>query len=57
MNTYAADARGARGVLHIHSAPTALCPHVEWAVASLVDTRVDFDWAQQPAAPERAAQS
>ncbi|HEX2893417.1 MAG TPA: DUF3145 family protein, partial [Marmoricola sp.] len=21
-----------RGVLYIHSAPSALCPHVEWAV-------------------------
>ncbi|WP_147107491.1 DUF3145 domain-containing protein [Nesterenkonia populi] len=51
MNTYAAEARGARGVLHIHSAPSALCPHVEWAVASVVDARVDFDWTSQPAAP------
>ncbi|HET7139320.1 MAG TPA: DUF3145 family protein, partial [Arthrobacter sp.] len=21
-----------RGVLFVHSAPTALCPHVEWAI-------------------------
>ncbi len=34
----------ARGVLHIHSAPAALCPHIEWAVSSVVDARVDFDW-------------
>ncbi|MDR3031916.1 MAG: DUF3145 domain-containing protein, partial [Kitasatospora sp.] len=25
-----------RGVLYIHSAPRALCPHVEWAVAVLL---------------------
>lgn len=41
----------ARGVLHIHSAPAALCPHVEWAVASVVDARVGFSWTPQPAAP------
>ncbi|HSN36632.1 MAG TPA: DUF3145 family protein, partial [Arthrobacter sp.] len=23
-----------RGVLFVHSAPTALCPHVEWAIGS-----------------------
>ncbi|HIX00623.1 MAG TPA: DUF3145 domain-containing protein, partial [Candidatus Nesterenkonia stercoripullorum] len=38
----------ARGVLHIHSAPAALCPHVEWAVSSVVDSRVDFTWLPQP---------
>jgi hypothetical protein len=41
----------ARGVLHIHSAPAALCPHVEWAVSSVVDSRVDFTWLPQPACP------
>ncbi|WP_022872281.1 DUF3145 domain-containing protein [Nesterenkonia alba] len=41
----------ARGAVHIHSAPAALCPHVEWAVASVVDARVDFAWTPQPAAP------
>lgn len=41
----------ARGVLHIHSAPAALCPHVEWAVSSAVDSRVEFTWQPQPAAP------
>src|SRR5215218_7956369 len=24
-----------RGVLHVHSAPSALCPHVEWAVGGI----------------------
>src|SRR4051812_15778923 len=40
-----------RGVLFIHSAPTALCPHVEWAIGSVVDKRTDLEWTPQPAAP------
>ncbi|MGH3424385.1 MAG: DUF3145 family protein, partial [Nocardioidaceae bacterium] len=24
-----------RGVVYVHSAPSALCPHVEWAVAGV----------------------
>ena len=39
-----------RGVLFIHSAPTALCPHVEWAIGSVVDKRTDLEWTPQPAA-------
>ncbi len=33
-----------RGVLYIHSAPRALCPHVEWAVAGVLGVRVSLDW-------------
>jgi Protein of unknown function (DUF3145) len=40
-----------RGVLYIHSAPRALCPHVEWAVAGVLGVRVSLDWTRQPAAP------
>lgn len=40
-----------RGVLFVHSAPTALCPHVEWAIGSVVDKRTDLEWTPQPAAP------
>ena len=40
-----------RGVLYIHSAPRALCPHVEWAVAGVLGVRVSLDWIRQPAAP------
>ncbi|MFD7708180.1 DUF3145 domain-containing protein [Streptomyces sp. NPDC059785] len=40
-----------RGVLYVHSAPRALCPHVEWAVAGVLGTRVNLDWIRQPAAP------
>ena len=40
-----------RGLLFVHSAPTALCPHVEWAVGAVVDKRTDLEWTPQPAAP------
>ncbi|MGY4904879.1 DUF3145 domain-containing protein [Streptomyces sp. 900116325] len=40
-----------RGVLYVHSAPRALCPHVEWAVAGVLGARVELDWIRQPAAP------
>ncbi|MFY1676745.1 MULTISPECIES: DUF3145 domain-containing protein [unclassified Streptomyces] len=40
-----------RGVLYVHSAPRALCPHVEWAVAGVLGTRASLDWTGQPAAP------
>lgn len=40
-----------RGVLYVHSAPRALCPHVEWAVAGVLGTRVNLDWIRQPASP------
>ncbi|GGY84662.1 DUF3145 domain-containing protein [Streptomyces nitrosporeus] len=40
-----------RGVLYVHSAPRALCPHVEWAVAGVLGVRVQLDWVRQPAAP------
>jgi hypothetical protein len=35
----------------VHSAPRALCPHVEWAVAGVLGARVNLDWIRQPAAP------
>jgi uncharacterized protein DUF3145 len=40
-----------RGVLQVHSAPPALCPHIEWAVAGVVGVAVDLAWVNQPAAP------
>lgn len=40
-----------RGVLYVHSAPRALCPHVEWAVAGVLGVRVSLDWVRQPASP------
>jgi hypothetical protein len=40
-----------RGVLYVHSAPPALCPHIEWAVAGALSTPVSLPWVSQPAAP------
>jgi hypothetical protein len=40
-----------RGVLHVHSAPPALCPHIEWAVAGVLGVPVNLPWVDQPAAP------
>jgi Protein of unknown function (DUF3145) len=39
------------GVLQVHSAPPALCPHIEWAVAGAVGEAVSMPWVSQPAAP------
>ncbi len=41
-----------RGVLFVHSAPSALCPHIEWAAAGVLGVPVRFEWTPQPA--ERA---
>ncbi|QYF74803.1 DUF3145 domain-containing protein [Cryobacterium sp. PAMC25264] len=41
----------ARGVLYVHSAPRALCPHVEWAASRALDEAVSFDWSAQPVLP------
>jgi Protein of unknown function (DUF3145) len=38
----------ARGVLYVHSAPRALCPHVEWAAGRALNRAVNFQWAPQP---------
>jgi len=40
-----------RGVLQVHSAPPALCPHVEWAVAGALGVPVSLPWVNQAAAP------
>lgn len=41
------------GVLQILSAPSPLCPHVEWAIGGVFGAPVSLDWRPQPA--ERAA--
>lgn len=43
-------AHGTRGVLYIHSAPSALCPHIEWAVSGVLGVPIDLSWTPQPAA-------
>lgn len=37
-----------RGVVWIHSTPSALCPHVEWALGGVLGMPVRLDWTQQP---------
>ena len=39
-----------RGVVFIHSTPTALCPHIAWALEGVLDARVNLDWTSQPLA-------
>lgn len=39
-----------RGVLYVHSAPSALCPHVEWAAGGVFGLPVNLSWIPQPAA-------
>ena len=29
-----------RGVVFIHGAPTALCPHIVWAIEAVLDQRI-----------------
>lgn len=38
-----------RGVVWIHSAPSALCPHVEWALGGVLGMPTRLDWTPQPA--------
>ena len=37
-----------RGVVFVHSSPTALCPHIGWALESVLDQSVRLDWTPQP---------
>ena len=37
------------GVLFVHAAPSALCPHVEWAAGGVLGVPVDLSWTPQPA--------
>ena len=38
-----------RGVLFVHSAPSALCPHIEWAAGGALGNAVSLEWTPQPA--------
>ena len=40
---------GTRGILFVHSAPSALCPHIEWAVGGVLGAPVSLDWTPQQA--------
>ena len=40
------------GVVFIHSAPAALCPHIAWALESVLGEPVALEWARQPRGPK-----
>ena len=40
-----------RGVVFIHSTPTALCPHITWALESVQDQGVPIHSTEQPLGP------
>lgn len=40
-----------RGVVYIHATPKALCAHIQWALESVLGSRVSLDWRDQPAGP------
>jgi len=37
-----------RGVLFVHSSPSALCSHVEWAAEGVLGVGVSLEWTPQP---------
>lgn len=39
-----------RGVVFIHATPTALCPHIGWALEAALGSAVRLDWTKQPVA-------
>lgn len=51
MTTRTAAPGRTRGVIYVHSAPSALCPHIEWAVGGVLGVPAEFCWSPQPAQP------
>lgn len=49
MTTRATTQATTRGVLYVHSAPSALCPHIEWALGGVIGAAVQLEWTPQPA--------
>ena len=49
MTALTASRTATRGVLYVHSAPSALCPHIEWAVGGVLGVAVNMTWIPQPA--------
>jgi len=47
----AAPATTTRGVVFVHACPSAVAPHVEWALAEVLARPVTLTWSPQPAAP------
>jgi hypothetical protein len=44
-------AAGTRGVLFVHACPRAFSPHVEWAIAAVLQREVSLTWSPQPVLP------
>lgn len=40
-----------RGVVFVHSTPTAVRPHIEWALDAVLDVPARLEWIAQPIAP------
>jgi hypothetical protein len=49
VTTRTATRATTRGVLYVHSAPSALCPHIEWAAGGVLGSAVNLDWTPQGA--------
>ncbi|MDN5892526.1 MAG: DUF3145 domain-containing protein [Nocardioides sp.] len=47
--TRPATSVGTRGLLFVHSSPSALCPHIEWAIGGVLGVAVNMDWTPQAA--------
>jgi hypothetical protein len=43
--------RLATGTVYVHSSPSAVCPHVEWAISGALGVPATLQWSAQPAAP------
>src|SRR5258708_8508654 len=41
-----------RGVVYLHCVPSAIAPHVEWALAGVLGRPARLEWTGQPAAPQ-----
>lgn len=49
MTVRSATSLPTTGVLFVHSAPSALCPHIEWAVGGVLGAPATLQWTPQPA--------
>jgi hypothetical protein len=47
----AGRARATSGVVFVHCCPSAIAPHVEWALAGVIGRPARLEWTAQPAAP------
>jgi hypothetical protein len=41
-----------RGVVYLHCCPSALAPHVEWALAGVLGRPARLEWTSQPVTPQ-----